>query len=192
MGRVKLSLPMLLWPALAVSLALAAWQLAQWQQARRWNREVADASLLQRSPLPDAPALHYAAGWLEEQAGRGREALHRYAEVEHADDPHLAARAKFAMGNLYLQIALGAADVAAGGSHVRGLAQAELAREAYRDALRLDPELRAARYNLELLERLSPDKRVEGWSRRERNQELGVASEPGWASLQQSELRGLP
>jgi mxaK protein len=190
--RLRPRLPQLAWAALLASLALGVFSAYQWQRAARLDRMIADGSLIEQKKLPDAPAVRYAAGWLYQKVEQNQLALQRYADAETADDPHLAARAKFALGNLYLQIALRAADVAAGGSHVRGLAQLELAREAYRDALRLDPGLRDARYNLELLERLSPDKRNQGWMRRERNQKLGAGTEPGWASMQESAIRGLP
>jgi len=195
MGRLKRwlpRLPQLIWAALALCAALGVFSVYQWRRAAQLDRMIADGSLIEQPKIPDAPAVRYAAGWLYQKAENIPLALQRYADAEGADDPHLAARAKFALGNLYLQIGLRAADVAAGGSHVRGLAQLELAREAYRDALRLDPGLRDARYNLELLERLSPDKRDQGWMRSERNQKLGAGTEPGWASMQESAVRGLP
>ena len=189
---LKPRLPRLLWSALLLSLCAAGACLLQWQQARQLNRMIADGSLIERPEIPADPAVRYAAGWLHEQASASRQALARYAEVETVSDPALAARARFGLGNLYLQIGLRAADVAAGGSHVRGLAQLELAREAYRGALRIDPEMRDARYNLELLERLSPEKRTQGWSRRERNLQLQQGQEQGWAGMQESAIRGLP
>lgn len=192
MVRLKPRWPPLAWTALAVSTALCVFSLYQWQRAARLDRMIADGTLIDQKTIPDAPAVRYAAGWLYQKVEQNQLALQRYADAETADDAHLASRAKFAMANLYLQIGLRAGDVAAGGSHVRGLAQLELAREAYRDALRLDPELRDARYNLELLERLSPAKRDQGWMRNERNQKLGAGTEPGWASMQEASIRGLP
>jgi mxaK protein len=180
------------WAALAISLALCAFSLLQWQRAARLDRMIADGTLIELKQIPDAPAVRYAAAWLYQKSEQNQLALQRYADAEGADDAQLASRAKFALGNLYFEIGQRAGDVAAGGSHVRGLAQLELAREAYRDALRLDPELRDARYNLELLERLSPGKRVEGWTRNERNRNQGFGTEPGWASMQETTIRGLP
>jgi mxaK protein len=187
------TLPALAWIGLALSLAGAGACLLQWQRVHRDNRMIADASLIEQPPSEEAPAaVSYAAGWLYERAGHRDQALQRYALAENAADEHLAARARFALGNLYLDIGLRAADVAAGGSHVRGLAQQELAREAYRGALRLDPELRDARYNLELLERLSPERRTEGWSRRNRQLLMQPGKEQGWATMQENAIRGLP
>ncbi|MDB5969204.1 MAG: putative MxaK protein [Hydrocarboniphaga sp.] len=185
-------LPQLAWAALLACVASGAFSLYQWQHAAALDRMIADGTLIEQAAIPNAPAVRYAAGWLYQRVEQNQLALQRYADAETAPDPHLASRAKFALGNLYLQIGLRAGDIAAGGSHVRGLAQLELAREAYRDALRLDPDLRDARYNLELLERLSPGKRDQGWMRNERNQKLGAGTEPGWASMQESSIRGLP
>lgn len=201
MGVLKAGLPRtagLAWVALAISLGLAVWFLARWQHAHRFNHALAEgSSLLTRSSLPETPALMYAKGWLYEQAvdenAKGlEEAVQHYALAEASPDPRLAARAKFGLGNLYLRVGLRAADVAAGGSHVRALAQLDLAREAYRGALRLDPQLREARVNLELLERLSPGRRTQGWAREERQMSLRQGEEQGWAGMQEHALRGLP
>lgn len=183
----------LAWAGLLLSLAGFAYFGFAWQEARRMNERVADGSLIENSAPPERAALRYAAGWLHERAGHTEAAIENYAIAESASDPRLAARAKFGMGNLYFLIGLRAADVAAGGSHVRGLAQLELAREAYRSALRIDPELRDARYNLELLERLSPQRRVQGWSRLEENIRLRQGQEQGWAAMKEGDvIRGLP
>lgn len=194
MGHLRGWLPRLAWVGLLLSLAGLAYSALEWRETRSLNARIADRSLIEQPAIPDRAAAHYAAGWLHEQAGQLEPALENYALAEAASDPALAARAKFGMGNLYFLIGRRAGDVAAGGSHVQGLAQLELAREAYRSALRVDPGLRAARYNLELLERLSPQHRVEGWSRRE-DQELKLQQfeEQGWAAMKESNvLRGLP
>lgn len=193
MGRLRRLLPRMAWPALALSLGACAYFTLAWQQLRHSNRLITDPHLIESRSLPEDPAVRYAAAWQHERAGHLEPALESYAIAEGADDPALAARAKFGMGNLYFQIGLRAGDIAAGGSHVRGLAQLELAREAYRSALRLDPELRDARYNLELLERMSPQRRLEGWSRAEENLRLRQGEEQGWAAMKEGNvIRGLP
>lgn len=201
MGRLKAALksllPRLAWVALILSLVMSAGDLWQWQQARQLNRMLADGSLIGAAKVPETPEVSYAAGWLFERAvdddAKGLDdAVRNYAAAEVSPDSRIASRAKFGLGNLYLRVGLRAADVAAGGSHVRGLAQLDLARQAYRDALRIDPELREARYNLELLERLSPERRTQGWSRETRQMSLRQGEEQGWAGMQEHTLRGLP
>ncbi|MGQ0700448.1 MAG: hypothetical protein ACT4PZ_19690 [Panacagrimonas sp.] len=186
-------LPYVAWAALLASLVAAIHSGLVWREARRINAQIADKTLIELKAIPDKAGAHYAAGWLHERAGHTDLALENYASAESASDPQGSARARFGMGNLYFQNGLRAGDVAAGGSHVRGLAQLELAREAYRSALRVDPELRAARYNLELLERLSPARRTQGWSREEENLRLRQGEEHGWAAMKEGNLvRGLP
>lgn len=197
MGTLKASLPKLAWIALILSLGLSAWFFLQWMQLRQLNGLLSEAPLLLHANLPETPALMYAKGWhyeraVDEDAKGLEEAVQHYAAAEASPDPRIASRARFGLGNLYLRVGLRAADIAAGGSHVRALAQLDLAREAYRGALRLDPELREARYNLELLERLSPGRRTQGWAREERQMSLRQSEEQGWAGMQEHTLRGLP
>ncbi|MGQ0620063.1 MAG: hypothetical protein ACT4QA_09125 [Panacagrimonas sp.] len=201
MGFLKrlpsVNLPRLAWAALIVALGASAWQLWQWQQARLLNRMLADGSLASAAAIPERQDVSYAAGWLferliDEDAKGLEDAVSRYTAAEASPDPRIASRAKFGLGNLYFRVGLRAADIAAGGSHVRGLAQLDLAREAYRGALRIDPDLREARYNLELLERLSPERRTQGWQRETRQMSLRQGEEQGWAGMQEHTLRGLP
>lgn len=193
MAAMKRALtPLLAWLALALCLATALFCALRLQTATAHNRMMVDGSLLKRVSLPDSPRLHYAAGWWYERAQLPRQALTYYAQADAAADPALAARARFALGNLYFARGLRAADIASGGSHVLALAQLQLAREAYRATLQLDPQLREARYNLELLERLSPERRVQGWSRRESRLQLDEAEQHGWAGMQETPMRGLP
>lgn len=184
--------PLLAWSALVLCLLTAAFCAQRLHAAQAQQRMIRDGSVLKLVNLPDVPRLHYAAGWWYERAQLPRQALAHYAQADTDDDPALAARAKFALGNLYFARGLRAADIASGGSHVAALAQLQLAREAYRRALQLQPQLREARYNLELLERLSPEKRVQGWSRRESRLQLDEAEQHGWAGMQETPMRGLP
>jgi mxaK protein len=187
-------LPGLGWILLLACLGVALWNGAAWYADARVNRQIAELDVATGLPEHADPRLHYAAGWQLERADRLEPALAHYARAELAEDPQQRARAKLALGNVQLHIGLIAGDIGAGGSHVRSLAHLQLAREAYRSALRLDPDLRAARYNLELLERLSPGRRVQGWSRREENVHLQPEDErQGWAAMKEGNaIRGLP
>jgi hypothetical protein len=68
----------------------------------------------------------------------------------------------------------------------------ELARDAYRAALRIEPKLHEARYNLELLERLSPAR--PGAGRRRNTDPITIQPDRhnGWTTIQESPKRGLP
>lgn len=185
-------LPGLLAAVLFVSLAVLGWSLWQWRAIAALNTELDSGTLQRRAPSAEAPELAYAIGHLQMRDGQARPAARALTLAEAAQDPALRARAKLALGNLYFDLGLKAADVATGGSHVGGNAQIDLAREAYRSALRSDPQLHAARYNLELLDRLSPPRRTEGWERSTDGVTLAPQKRDGWASMKDNVRRGLP
>jgi len=156
------------------------------------NHAIADGSLLtQQAPSRD-PRVRYAIGWLHADHGSFRDAARHFAEAEASADLQLSAQAKLALGNLYFELGMAAGDIAAGGSHQQGAAQMELAREAYRGALRLVPDLHAARYNLELLERVGPQRRMQGWTRETDGVTLQAFKRDGWAQMKDNPKRGLP
>jgi len=185
-------LPTLLLVTAAGLLIASGWSLTHWFEAHRLNQAFDDRSLLAQSFRTDEHLRAYSMGYLYAREGHFREAARAFTLAEAAADPELRARAKFALGNLYFGIGLKAADIESGNGHINALAQIELAREAYKSALRIDPELRDARYNLELLDRLSPPKRVEGWQRETEGVTLAPQKRDGWASMKDNTRRGLP
>lgn len=181
-----------------VLLLATAWLIAgafflwQWQQARALNRDYSSGALIKRQVAPGAVREAYAVGYLFAVQGKPREAARYFTQAEIGEDTALRARAKFALGNLYFSTALKEADIQSGKGHLHGMAQIELAREAYKGALRITPELRDARYNLELLDRLSPPGRVEGWERETDGVTLVPQKRDGWASMKDNVRHGLP
>lgn len=174
----------------AAWLTLAVFFLLQWRQARELNQSYKQGTLIKHQAAAADEA--YAVGYLMAAEGKQREAARFFTLAESSENPELRARAKFALGNLYAKIALKAADIQSGRGHLYGVAQIELAREAYRGALRINPELRDARYNLELLDRISPPKRVEGWERETDGVTLAPQKRDGWSSMKDNTRRGLP
>ena len=91
-----------------------------------------------------------------EQTGNTGEAIRLYASLRNAQDPDLRARAFHNLGTIYLRDgavhwnAHGVLDYA----HVSS--QIELAKENYREALRLNPDDWDARFNLEYAWRITP------------------------------------
>ncbi len=96
------------------------------------------------------------------------------------------------MGNLYFDSAIAAANIANGGAHQQAVAHIELAREAYKGALRIRPDMHAARFNLELLDRLSPEKRTQGWEAETDGVTLQPFKRNGTAMMRDNKRRGLP
>lgn len=191
-ARLTPRLPFVLAGLLVLFLALAGWQLAGWAQAFQHNRALADGTLVRHVLDPRDTRSAYAAGWFHARQGHFREAVRALTLAETSSDPALRAAARYALGNLYFDIGLKVADIQSGQGHLHGLAQIELAREAYRSAIRANPALREARYNLELIDRLSPPKRVEGWERETDGVTLVPQKRDGWSSMKDNVLRGLP
>lgn len=139
-------------------LAGAGWQFQQWREAHRVSAAIAefaagrDIGAARRfgAPLPVrlAHALFLAR---REQYAEAQEIL---ADLGERGDPGFRARARYDLGNLYLRQALAETERGEAG---RATPLAELAKDAYRRALRADPEFGDAKYNLEVATRLMPD-----------------------------------
>lgn len=96
----------------------------------------------------------FAAAYAEQLAGHFQAARERYSRLERADDAHLRALAHYNTGNSYLEQA---ATLDREAEADRTVPLVELAKGSYREALRIEPALWDARYNLERALGLSPD-----------------------------------
>lgn len=183
------------WLAMAVALACFAtslWWWLRWSDARAFNRERAEGRPAHAVLPGDAADRQYLAAWWMARSGKPDQALQYLSQAGTSSDQGLRAAVRFAIGNRYFDMAVGLADVSSGRGHIEAVAQIELAREAYRQALRIDPELVGARYNLELLDRISPPRRLEGWERPVDGATLVSQKRDGWASMKDNVRRGLP
>ena len=179
------------WLLLAAALAAAGLFALQWYRLARINHAIAAAG---SEPLPQStdPRVRYAAGWQAEHALRYAQAVPAYTDAQVADDT-LAAKAWFALGNVYFKIGIvESREYEAKVGTVFENAQFDLARDAYRSALRIEPTLAGARYNLELLERLAPVRHLQGWRRNTDPIMLTPDKHNGWTSMQDDNKRGLP
>lgn len=168
----------------------------QWQLASSHQQAYQTATLL-KQPLVDGnpqAALRYAhlLSQKKQTADNIKQTIHALSIAEAAKDPMVRAHAKFAVGNLYFDLSAISGEIAAGGSHQQAVAQIELAREAYKSALRLRPEMYDARFNLELLDRLSPEKRTQGWLAETDGVTLQPFKRNGTAMMRDNRRRGLP
>jgi len=182
----------LAWIVLVAAVASCAWFLAQWYGARRINIAIADRSIEFAKPLPADPRARYAAAWYLERSQHYDEAVKLLTEVRASDDPAIAVTAWFALGNAYFENGIKASREPTTEGPVLENASFDLARDAYRAALRMQPDLHGARYNLELLERLSPRPPGEGWRRNTDPITIQPDRHNGWTSIQESPKRGLP
>lgn len=166
--------------------AYSAWQ------AHHANLALKNKSLLKQKVDPNAAQLNYNLGYLQINQGLNQEALRAFGSAEASGNPAIRARAKYAIGNLYFDLAMKSANIAAGGAHQQAVAQIELAREAYKGALRIQPDLADAKFNLELLDRLSPEKRTQGWQAETDGVTLKPFKRNGTAMMRDNKRRGLP
>lgn len=127
--------------AFAVPAALQAWRL---EQALRVNRAIAQAAD-PAAAAADFPEARFAHALALARAGRYDAALAAYKALGPA--------AFYNLGNLHLRQALKDGPARAAES----LPLVELAKQAYRDALRADAGHWDARYNLERALRLAPE-----------------------------------
>jgi len=145
------------------ALGVAAWQALLWFDHARDNRLILAAINHQDVDIqPDAalPVL-FAQGYGEARLERFREAGSAYQTVwirtdggRHHDPDGLAARTRYNLGNLYARRAVTAAQA----YDVDGArTMAELAKQAYRDALRARPDYWQAKHNFEAAQRLVRD-----------------------------------
>jgi mxaK protein len=183
---------MLAWLLLAIALAACAMGLVHWYQTHRINAMIRERSVDKLTPLPADVRVRYAAAWNLERSQRFDEAVRLFTDVQAADDPALASHAWLALGNTYFETAIKASRSAESESSTVESAEFDLARDAYRAALRIDPALHGARYNLELLERLAPRRPGEGWRRNTDPIAIQSDRHNGWTTILESGKRGLP
>lgn len=180
------------WLVLGAALVACGGFALRWQATHRINAMIGARTIETLAPLPDDPRARYAAAWDYERAQKLDEATRFFAEAMLADDRALASRAAFALGNAYFQSAIRTSRTPAEDSASTQSAELDLARDAYRAALRIDPAMHGARYNLELLERLAPHRPGEGWRRNTDPITIVPNRHQGWTTILETAKRGLP
>lgn len=178
----------LVWIVMMASIALSCVFAFRWYRIATIDARIRDGDI-DKIPSSTNPAVRYAVGWRAERSLRYADAVQAYSDASLSGD----SQAWFALGNAYFKIGIAESrDYEAKAGMQQENAQFDLAREAYRSALRIDPGLRDARYNLELLERLSPVRHLQGWRRNTDPIMLVPDKHNGWTSMQDDKKRGLP
>lgn len=192
MGGLTRWIKPIVWLLFAASTAACVLFAFRWQQTASVNGKIA-AGGAQTLPTSTDPLVRYAAGWQAERLLRYSDAVQMYTDAQGSGDAAQDARSWFALGNVYFKTGIAESrDYEAKVGPLFENAQFDLAREAYRSALRIDPGLQGARYNLELLERLSPVRHLQGWRRNTDPIMLVPDKHNGWTSMQDDKKRGLP
>lgn len=154
------------WLALTVAscaLGVAIWQGMIWYDHARDQRRITAALAHQEVAITPDTGLRvlFAQGYGQARLQRYREASAAYRAVwnrtygANGSDPDgLAARSRYNLGNLYARRSVAAAE-----SYDIDSARtmAELAKQAYRDALRAAPDYWPAKHNFEAAQRLVRD-----------------------------------
>jgi len=138
---------MTLMVASAVAAGLSA--LALWQE-KQVNQYIADPEA--HETVPDDPRAQFAYAAMLQRQQNNNEALAELTEVLGKADASLLPLAYYNRANINLREALTMT-----GSDGRQIPLVELAKQDYRSALALDPQLWNARYNLEVALRMVPE-----------------------------------
>jgi mxaK protein len=138
--------------AAAIGFALiATYQGVSWHQANRVNEAIASASV---SRLDDGVAeAQFARALALSESGDTGAALQVYKALIQGDRADLKRAALYNAGNLHLREAMKSGP----DEEARSLPLLELAKQSYRDLLRIDPTDWDARYNLERALWLAPE-----------------------------------
>jgi mxaK protein len=136
--------------ALACAL-LAGFNLVALTRAERVNRAITTTA--SDSSDPEVPEARFARAIALAGAGQVDAAIKAYKEQIQGPRPDLKLRALYNLGNLYLREATRGASE----ESTPALPLIELAKQSYRDLLRIDPGFWDARYNLERALWLAPE-----------------------------------
>ena len=182
----------LVWLAVGIALASTGWCAWRWMQTIAINADIRAGTVKATSARVDS-RVRYAAGFQAERELEYTTAVQLYTDAQMSDDATRSAEAWFALGNVYFKIGIvESRNYEATVGPLFENAQFDLARDAYRSALRIAPELSGARYNLELLERLAPVRHLQGFRRNTDPVMLVPDKHNGWTSMQDDNKRGLP
>lgn len=183
---------LLIWLTLAGAVGWSGWCAWRWRQVVVTNAEIR-AGTVDESRAKADPRMRYAAGWQAERKLQYTSAVQLYTDAQVSDDAARCADAWFALGNVYFKVGIvESRNYEATVGPVFENAQFDLARDAYRSALRIAPSMAGARYNLELLERLAPVRHLQGFRRNTDPIMLVPDKHNGWTSMQDDNKRGLP
>jgi hypothetical protein len=192
MGSLSRWMTRVAWLVLTVALVACAAFVVRWHTTRELNAMIDARTINRLAPMPADPRVRYAAAWTFERELKYEDAERLYTDVQATRDPALAARAWFALGNAFFESTIEASRALRDAAQTGETAELGLARDAYRAALRIDPTLHGARYNLELLERMAPPRPTDGWRRTTDPIKLLPDRHQGWTTIRETKKRGLP
>ncbi len=156
-------LPVWFYPLLAVASCGALYQGAELYRQERLNRALAKPDAItvdENTP----PLLVFAKARRLDQTGNAEEAIRLYSSLRNSEDLDLRARVFHNLGTIYLRDGAKRWNARGVLDYARVSTLVELAKENYREALRLNPDDWDTRYNLEYAFRITPPPKEKGKS----------------------------
>lgn len=165
---------------LMISISALGWSASTLYQAHVYHQHLANKT---RHTSQAADAL-FANATLLARRGSEQKALALYARVAVIGDTAQRKAAYYNSANLYLSQATQLLDKEALSAWDRAAPLLALAKEGYREALRLDPDWVEAKYNYELALRLAPTIDSKSPSIRDEDEKERLEERPsGWPSI---------
>jgi mxaK protein len=152
MARLK---PVWFVAAMVACLLVAAYHGYLWYRMDKLNRAILDPASITVDETT-SPELVFAKAWQLERSGAVEEAVRLYASLQRTDDKARRARVLYNLGTIYLKEGATLWNARGVLEYARVNTLVEMAKEYYRDSLRLDPGNWEARYNLEYAWRITP------------------------------------
>lgn len=166
--------------AFALSFAVSAWSIVHLYQAGTYNKALISRAL-HESRSADAIFAN-AVYWRNK--GEAQKALALYAEAASGRQQGIRKAAYFNSGNMYLSQVNQLLEEKGLDAFDQVGPMLAMAKESYREALRLDPAWHEAKYNYELVLRLSPMFELKKSRKNENEDELdNEEAIDGWPSI---------
>ena len=155
MKRKRGGLPLWFFLAVALCLSGVAYESYMLIRLNALNRDISDPAALQVDENTPAMAVFAKARQLD-RAGEHQEAIKLYSAILDTEDKALRERALHNLGTIYLSDAAKLWNARGVLEYARVNTLVALAKENYREALRIRPDNWDARYNLEYAYRITP------------------------------------
>ena len=186
MARMMLWRDVLAWILWSISLVVFSAAGIGWYRDTQVNAAIDQpVKALGVSWITDLPEIQFLNAWQLARKGDTTKALELYTKLATQDMPEIQALARYNMGNLYLQSALNALHDEGAMAYNEASPLLAMAKESYRQSLRVMPEHWDARRNMELAQRASPDimPGIRNQQEQEETEVLTKSTERAWPTI---------
>ncbi|MEZ0232206.1 MAG: MxaK protein [Methylophilaceae bacterium] len=186
MARMIFWRDILAWAMLTVTSIVILGCGWYWYQASLINNALSDPhQVVTNQSIMNAPEIRFLAAQQAANKEDTTKALSLYGELDRDVPREISALAKYNMGNIYLQTALTALREEGALAYNEASPLLAMAKESYRQSLRLAPEYWNARHNMELAQRASPDLTpgIRNEQEQDETEELKTSTERAWPTI---------